>query len=118
MNQNLWRRLTGMKTKFRFYPHCIACSQKQGAILSSATRKATGRFWKATNFAGAGGGRLAYNHGLQFRLNHMAGSVVAAATVVGASDNEINRGNVKRFEKLQHAIVGEVLMGKTRNMYF
>lgn len=117
MNRNLWRRMTGMKVKYRFFPQCGDCSQTQGSILSSATRKVTD-FWSRTNLAGSGGGRTAYYHGLQPRWYHLTGGVIAVATVLGASDTEISTGNSKRFENWQQA-VGNTLTGrggKTRNM--
>lgn len=102
MNRMFWRRLFGIKVDFRFYPHCTDCSLKQGAILSSA--RGTFQRWKPGNLAGAGGGRRAYYHGATFRINHLTGGVVAAATVVGASEADIARGNVVRFERWQDVL--------------
>jgi hypothetical protein len=103
MDSILWRRLFGVKTKFRFYPQCTCCSQKQGSILSTATRQASS-WWNRTQLSGSGGGRLANYHGFKFRLNHLAGGVVAATTVVGATDTDIANGNFRRFAKWQDSI--------------
>ena len=52
----------------------------------------------------AGGGKMAYNHGGRLRWNHLAGMVVAGMTVVGATNAEIQTGNVQRFRDLDDTI--------------
>lgn len=76
----------------------------QGSILSAATRQVS-HWWNPTNLAGSGGGRAAHFHGLKFRLNHLAGAVVAATTVIGATEKDIATGNRRRYEKLQRMVV-------------
>jgi hypothetical protein len=113
MNQT-WMRQWGLlkEVQFRFYPQCVNCSQIQGSILSkvskglqSSTQKSVflPSVWQASKLRGAGGGRMAHYHGSRFRINHLTGGVLAAATIVGATDKEIQRGNLKRFESMQDA---------------
>lgn len=106
MNRAFWRKVAGIKAKYRFYPQCTCCSQKQGSILSIASRKVSNSPWwnRGPQLAGSGGGRTAHYHGFKFRVNHLAGGVVAAATVVGAKDSDIAEGNSKRFAKIQDSI--------------
>lgn len=102
MNRRIWRRLAGIKVGFRFYPQCVDCSSMQGNLLASATRTLKeARRWAQPNLAFAGGGVHSYFHGLKFRLNHLAGAVVAATTVVAASEEDIQEGNGRRFKQLQ-----------------
>jgi hypothetical protein len=98
MNQKLWRRLLGRTVKFRFYPQCVDCSKVQGGILSSAI---AGNY---SNLAGAGGGKMARFHGLRFRPFHLAGGVIAAITVVDATDNDICNGNRRRYRQLHEQL--------------
>jgi hypothetical protein len=112
MNQ-AWFREWGLwpKVKFRFYPQCVNCSQMQGSILSKASKGLQRSItfkksvflpyaWQASKLRGAGGGRMAHYHGLRFRINHLTGGVLAAATILGATDKEIQRGNLQRFESM------------------
>lgn len=107
MNRNWLRRLRVLpKVQFRFYPQCVTCSNTQGSILSKATHQLKSRRGFSGIFKGAalyesGGGAMAHFHGWRFRVNHLAGSVVAAATVVGASNREISLGNPKRLQQWQ-----------------
>jgi hypothetical protein len=100
LNRNSWRKVLGMEAKFRFYPQCVDCSQIQGSILSAATRQVS-HWWNPISLANSGGGRAAHFHGLKFRWNHLAGGVVAATAVVGATEKDIASGNIRRFEKLE-----------------
>jgi len=103
-----WLRRIGLlpKVKFRFYPQCVSCSNAQGSILSKAGSNLGGLSSKvrATTMKGAGGGRTAQFHGFRPRINHLVGGVLAATTVVGASDKEIAKGNPKRLERWQTRI--------------
>ena len=47
---------------------------------------------------------MAYYHGLRFRINHLTGGVLAATTVVDATNEQIQTKNQKRFEKLQYKL--------------
>jgi hypothetical protein len=51
---------------------------------------------------------MAHFHGLRFRMNHLAGGVLAGATVVGATNKDIAKGNPKRFQNMQRRIEGVV----------
>ena len=102
-----------MTPKFRFHPHCTECSKKQAAILSAATRKVS-HWWNHSSLAGSGGGSSAHFHGLKFRLNHLAGGVVAATTIIGANEREIANGNLKRFDKLQRMVQDVVTRPTTK----
>jgi hypothetical protein len=118
MNKSLWRRLgISPKVQFRFYPQCVSCSNSQGSILSKATYQlkstkiGSGPFssmFKASTLHGAGGGSTAHFHGWRFRINHLAGSVIAASIVVGASDRAIAKGNPQRLKQWQHNIQNAV----------
>jgi hypothetical protein len=83
------------KVKFRFYPQCVDCSNVQGGILSFAVGN------NSNHLAGAGGGKLAKFHGLRFRPFSLAGGVIAAVTVVDATDSDIAQGNRRRYRKMQ-----------------
>lgn len=106
MNAQWFQRLTGMKVKFRFFPQCIECSNMQGKILSSATNELrAASFWNnKPNLKHAGGGNLAYFHGFRFRPFHLAGTVIAAVTVVDACDDDIDQGNRRRYYNVQERI--------------
>jgi len=105
MNNQWFRKLTGWKVKFRFYPQCVDCSNVQGSILSSATNELrAASFWNKPNLKQAGGGKLARFHGLRFRPFHLAGGVIAAVTVVDASDDDIAQGNRRRYRQLQERL--------------
>lgn len=103
MNESWLRRVGPLpKVKFRFYPQCVSCSNAQGSILSKAGSNLGGissSNMKASSMKEAGGGRAAYFHGFTPRINHLVGGVLAATTVVGASDFEIANGNTKRLER-------------------
>jgi hypothetical protein len=114
MNKSLLRRLGILpKVQFRFYPQCVSCSNIQGSILSKAThqlKSTKGGFGpfssmlKASTLQGAGGGSSSHFHGWRFRINHLAGSAIAASIVVGASDKEIAKGNPQRLKQWQDSI--------------
>lgn len=99
MNAKWFRRWFGSTVMQRFYPHCNKCSNRQGSILSVAVNKAKGpSLWRA------GGGKNAYFHGFVPRIGHLAGGVIAAATVVGSDGDEVLRnggGNRWRFFEWQ-----------------
>jgi hypothetical protein len=101
LNQQFIRRLFGFKVPFRFYPHCAACSNKQGGILASATfdlakAKSWNQWFKTLatpklniqSLRSAGGGKNAYVHGLQPRLHFLTGGIVAA---IAFDDNDQGR---------------------------
>lgn len=102
MNKRLWRRILGIKTQYRFFPQCVDCSNIQGQVLGKASRrlKDFGR-WVQPNLAFAGGGRAAYYHGFRMRLNHLAGGIVAALTISGATKEDIDDEGAARLQKLQ-----------------
>jgi hypothetical protein len=75
----------------------VDCSKVQGGILSSALAG-------NSNLAGAGGGKMARFHGLRFRPFHLAGGVIAAVTVVDASDYDIRNGNRRRYRQLHEQL--------------
>ena len=102
MNQRLWRRLLRRSVKFRFYPQCVDCSNVQGGILSLAKTAASNN--NNINLAAAGGGRMAKFHGLRFRPCHWAGGVIAAVTVVDATDHDIRNGNRRRYRQLHEQL--------------
>lgn len=110
MNNTWLRRWKILKeVQFRFYPQCYRCSSKQGSILSKASNNLPTDTWfpsitNALILSNAGGGRMSYFHGFQFRLNHLSGGVLAAATTVGATDQEIQTRNMHRFERLHWKI--------------
>eukprot|EP00536_Pseudo-nitzschia_multiseries_P003840 jgi/Psemu1/302204/fgenesh1_kg.61_\ len=105
---NRWYRTMGLwpRVKFRFYPQCVSCSNTQGSVLSK-TGRSLGRLPKnswASAMKGAGGGNTAHFHGFTPRIYHLVGGILAATTVVGASDAEIARGNPRRLKKWQDRI--------------
>lgn len=106
MNSRGYRRLTGRKVKQRFFPQCVHCSLKQSNILSAASRKVQKnmarknlKLWtKIPNLAQSGGGANAYVHGLRLRKEHLAGGIIASATVCGDLDElDVLSGNRIRF---------------------
>jgi hypothetical protein len=111
LNQRLWRRLLRKKVPYRFYPQCVNCSNIQGGILSKAWNELRK---SPINLAGAGGGQQAHFHGLRPRINHLAGGIVAATTVLDSSDSEIQNGNRKRYERLQEQVEDVVLSAISR----
>lgn len=107
---DMWVRRVGLlpKVKFRFYPQCVNCSNAQGSILSKAGSTGNLAGLSSRNMASsmkdAGGGQIAHFHGFRPRINHLAGGLLAATTVVGASDKEIADGNPKRLARWQRLI--------------
>lgn len=108
LNQQWFRRLIGRKVPFRFYPHCMTCSNKQGGILASATFDlAKAKSWNQwlkglagpnvsiPSLRAAGGGSNAYIHGLQPRLYHLTGGVVAA---LATADKDQGRQRYKNMQ--------------------
>ena len=89
LNKRWYRRWLGRKVQFRFYPQCVPCSNKQGGILSKATaelrlrRSSSFPFKRGRipNLGQAGGGRNAYVHSGQFRVNHLTGGAVASVAM-------------------------------------
>ena len=103
MNEKWFRKATGQIIKQRFYPQCTKCSSKQGGILASASQELKHNMSaskRGSQLIKAGGGKQAHYHGLRFRTSHLAGALVAGTTIYGASENEIWRGNPKRFQFL------------------
>jgi len=103
MNKSFLRRKGILpKIKYRFYPQCVNCSNKQGSILAKATSKfqegSMPSFLRARKLQAAGGGRSARFHGARPRLSHLTGGILAATTVVGATKQEVKKGNPHRFE--------------------
>ncbi len=76
--------------QYRFYAQCKPCSSQQGGILANATRQSQG--WgkrKQARFLHAsGGGSASYNHGAQFRINHLSGGVCGSITTFGGIDGD------------------------------
>lgn len=75
----------------------------QGSILSVASHKLMASRlpgFLAPNLALSGGGKNAYYHGLRFRPAHLAGGVVEAIAVVGATDRDVRNGNRQRFKQI------------------
>lgn len=111
MNDRWFRQLFGVKVKYRFYPQCSDCSSVQGSILSSASRllsqsKSSLPKWLfpnigTPNLGNSGGGKRACFHGLRFRPSHLAGGIVAAVTVVDASNDDVRNGNRRRYQNFQ-----------------
>ena len=89
LNKRWYRRWFGRPVQFRFYPQCVSCSNKQGGILSKATAELRSRRSSYFPFkrrgipslGQAGGGRNAYIHSGQFRVNHLTGGVVASVAI-------------------------------------
>jgi len=90
MDRVWYRKWLGRTTKFRFYPQCVPCSNKQGSLLSAATRR-VGKTKHAASLAHVGD---AYFHGWRPRVFHLTGGVVAAAAV----HEPVHRG-VHRLER-------------------
>ena len=107
------------RVKFRFYPQCTRCSNRQGSILSAAVQKQLSTTTGRTNLQQAGGGALAYFHGFRPRLYHaVAGGAVASITVVGASDQDIQVGNPQRLYRWQKHIEAWIADQRRRLLTF
>lgn len=108
LNSKLWRRMLRIKVKQRFYPQCMDCSNVQGSILSKATTNGGSKIG-ARRLAASGSGSAAYNHGLRPRMHHLAGGVIAAATVWDADEQQVvTNGNAKRFANVQNMIQNKI----------
>lgn len=112
-----WLLRRGRPVSFRFYPQCVSCSSKQGSILSKATQELRARSSKTNPFAPrravpllhrAGGGANAYFHGTSFRINHLAGGVVAGVAVVGATPHDLKNENRWRYARMHNKLKQEV----------
>lgn len=109
LNKRWYRNIFGIKTKQRFYPQCVSCSNTQGGILSDATRLLRKNKMKI-NLSDSGGGKNAFNHGMRFRKEHFAGGLVAALTI-NASDRDVlgtgwgmKSGNRNGFLKCEQVV--------------
>jgi hypothetical protein len=88
------------EAKFRFFPQCIDCSQIQGSILSAATRQSSSEsILRPISLAGAGGGRVAHNHGLTFRWNHLTGGIISGTALLRKNDQ--NGGTLDSIQSLK-----------------
>eukprot|EP00562_Extubocellulus_spinifer_P005004 CAMPEP_0178522794 /NCGR_PEP_ID=MMETSP0696-20121128/28737_1 /TAXON_ID=265572 /ORGANISM="Extubocellulus spinifer, Strain CCMP396" /LENGTH=411 /DNA_ID=CAMNT_0020153961 /DNA_START=37 /DNA_END=1269 /DNA_ORIENTATION=+ len=102
LNSRLWRRMLRIKVKQRFYPQCVDCSSVQGSILSKAATNGGSKIG-ARRLAASGSGSAAYNHGARPRMYHLAGGIIAAATVWDADEQQVvTNGNAKRFANAQN----------------
>lgn len=108
MNKRMWRKVLGIKTKFRFYPQCVDCSNVQGKILGQATRRLRD-LNQNVNLAFAGGGRLSCFHGFRTRLNHLAGGVVSASTILGATRKDVEDEGRSRLQSFQERLENGLL---------
>ena len=116
LNGRWYRKVFGIKTKQRFYPQCVSCSNTQGGILSEATRSLR-RNMVNLNLSDSGGGKNAFNHGMRFRKEHFAGGLVAALTI-NASDRDVlgpgwgmksgNRNEFLKWEQNVAMVVNDV----------
>jgi hypothetical protein len=82
MNRAVWRRMTGRKVSFRFYPQCVVCSSKQGSLLSAATQRMNNNSALRIKLANVGGGHQAHHHGWRPRISHLTGGVIAGAALI------------------------------------
>jgi hypothetical protein len=85
---------------YRFYPQCRTCSSQQGGILATASKQSQG--WESSKQAkflhASGGGSEAYNHGAQFRVNHLTGGIHGAITMangIDSSSSKVDKGRKK-----------------------
>lgn len=108
MNTRWFRKLLGIRVKYRFYPQCVTCSSKQANILSDASKrmyyaklKGPRIFKRIPNLSQSGGGRKAYVHGLKLRKEHLAGGLISTATVCDSKASHVINGNVNRFQNWQ-----------------
>jgi len=116
LNGRWYRKVFGIKTKQRFYPQCVSCSNTQGGILSEATRSLRKNMINL-NLSDSGGGKNAFNHGMRFRKEHFAGGLVAALTI-NASDRDVlgtgwgmksgNRNQFLKWEQNVATVVNDV----------
>merc|ERR1712127_703997 len=95
------------KVNQRFYPQCVDCSGRQGRILSVASLKSSLTLKRLPNLKRSGGGKNAHFHGFKIRKEHLAGAIVAGATVYGAEESQIlgkRGGNRQRFINWQRIL--------------
>lgn len=110
MNRTWYRRYLVGPVKFRFFPQCVSCSQKQGSILSKATqelRSFRGGI-RVPQLHNAGGGRNAYFHGFKFRINHLTGGLLGGLAVVGVSPDDLEDENRSRYASLQQRLTQSI----------
>mmetsp|Transcript_942 Transcript_942/g.1458 ORF Transcript_942/g.1458 Transcript_942/m.1458 type:complete len:366 (+) Transcript_942:111-1208(+) len=109
MRERWYRKLFRIEVKQRFYPQCVKCSLKQSNILSDASRKyhlaANAKkgfvMKRVPNLAQSGGGSNAYVHGIRLRREHLAGALIATATVKDSDELDVMSGNRVRFREWQ-----------------
>lgn len=81
---------------YRFYAQCKRCSSHQGGILATASKQSQG--WETKKQAkflhGSGGGLAAYNHGAQFRINHLTGGIYGAMTMAAEVGSSTSRFDI------------------------
>ena len=108
LERSLWYRLLRRKVRYRFYPQCINCSNKQGSLLSQATaalqaaRSRSGTS-AARRLAAVGGGRgTSYNHGWQPRFAHATGAVIGAIATLNVHPADLMDENRWRYAQWQN----------------
>ena len=108
LETSLWYRCLRRKVRYRFYPQCIKCSNKQGSLLSKASAALQNRRGSsaARRLAAVGGGRVAsYNHGWQPRFAHLTGGLVAATAVINTHPADLADENRWRYAQWQSDLV-------------
>ena len=108
LERSLWYRVLRRKVRYRFYPQCIPCSNKQGSLLSQATAALQARSGAsaARRLAAVGGGRGAsYNHGWHIRLTHLTGALIGAIATVNVHPVDIMDENRWRYAQWQQDLV-------------
>lgn len=120
----LWyRRLLGLRVRYRFFPQCAACSGVQAGLLAAARREldramVPGSLLLSPRGGGGGGAaarraaerlvhRKAHVHGpLPPRLTQLTGALLGGVAVVGADAAEMRSGGARRYEALHRRLVG------------
>lgn len=94
LNGIWYRKALKWKVAQRFYPQCVGCSNFQGGFLSQQGNRRL--FFQR---------QPSYFHGLQFRLNHLTGSVFTALLAGKLEVNALDRLKKKSRANWNNALV-------------
>lgn len=114
LNERWYRKKMGWKVSQKFYPQCRDCSNKQGGLLSKAINAGH------KNLHSVGGGGESHFHGARIRIGHMAGGIVAVATVgQGFDGKDVVIASRKRIQQIRDWAVdtGKELIDRIHNWW-
>lgn len=104
LNSRWYRKWTGWTVRYRFYPQCVPCSNKQGNLLSAAAQELRKHQLhsilfksRARPLSAAGGGAKAHFHGFRPRIHHCTGGLLAGIATMTSSTTATAEEESRRY---------------------